>query len=106
MAKKHPRDVDCDIVCGAGGPAGGQPRRAAPSPSPPVFVMQIVAPAVPHSLLRALPAATTEIIAKNMHLSAFSHHHNADIPFKETKSIFRINPTFSLCSPDLYEACY
>lgn len=64
VAKKRPRDVDCDIVWSRARAAGA---RCAASPSPPIFVMQIVAPA---SVLRALPAATTVIIVKNIHLSA------------------------------------
>lgn len=104
VAKKHPRDVDCDIVCGAGGSAGGQTRGAAPSPSPPVFVMQIAAPAAP-------PRAASRLTCCNHwnYCEKYSfvrlkdpHHHNADILFKETKnkSNHCVQPTSTRC----YEA--
>ena len=58
------------------GPAAQGARRGA-SRLPPAFVMQIVAPAAA-PVLRTLPAATTVIIVKNIHLSLLDpHYHNA-----------------------------
>lgn len=80
MSKNRRRDVDCDIVC------RGWERGCA---------SQCIATASricdanccarrSTSVLRALPAATTAIIVKNIHLQTFKiHFHTVAILFKQ-----------------------